>query len=116
MKKLKINTDVIKALNPCKDRFDNWLAHYGSKNCTLRQFLALDQITHRDKLWVILRLVDNDTKTVFALDCVFSAAAYAAADAAAYAAADAAAAAGLRTWKECADICRKRLTIPKEVS
>ena len=60
-----------------------------------------------------------------AADAAAYAAAYAAADAAAdaaayaaaYAAADAAdAAARLRTWKECADICRKRLTIPVEVA
>ena len=95
--KLVIDSAIIKALNPCKDRFDNWLVHYdrtisdftqpnkGKKpfTYTLREFLRLPNITHQDKLWVVLRLVDNDTKVFFALDCAFSAAAYAAADAAA---------------------------------
>jgi hypothetical protein len=93
--KLKINTDVIAKLDPCEDRFDNYKHYYEHRNFTLRQFLALDNITHKDKLWVVLRLADNDTKVIFALDCSFSAdaadaayAAYAAdaADAAAYAA------------------------------
>ena len=110
--KLVIDSAIIKALNPCKDRFDNWLVHYdrtisdftqpnkGKKpfTYTLREFLRLPNITHQDKLWVVLRLVDNDTKVFFALDCAFSAAAAvdanavdANAAAAAYAAAAAAA-------------------------
>jgi hypothetical protein len=85
---MKINTKVIKKLNPCEDRFNNWLKHYDTKTYNLRSFLGLKHITHKDKLWVVLRLIDNDTKVFFALDCSFAAyaAAYAADAAAAYAA------------------------------
>ncbi len=90
--KLFICTGTIKALNPCQDRLDNWLSNYGhTRHLTLREFLSLTEITHEDKLWVVLKLVDNDTKVIFALDCAFAAYDYAAnvtyaADAAAYAA------------------------------
>jgi hypothetical protein len=73
MTKLIINTKVIAELNPCKDRFDNYKYYYEHRDFTLRQFLALKNITHNDKLWVVLRLVDSDTKVIFALDCCFSA-------------------------------------------
>ena len=79
MKPLKINLKIIKAFSPCKDRLDNYVNHYSSKSFTLRQFAKLDRISHLDKLWVLLRLTDNDTNVIFALDCVFSATAYAAA-------------------------------------
>ncbi len=92
--KLTINTEVIKTLNPCKDRLDNWLFNYTNRDYSLRKFLALPEIIHSDKLWVTLRLVDNDTRVIFALDCAFSAdaadAAYADAAYAAYCAAAAA--------------------------
>jgi hypothetical protein len=32
----------------------------------------LNKITHKDKLWVVLRLIDNDIKAIFTLDCVFA--------------------------------------------
>ena len=90
--KLKINLDKIKTLNPCKDRLDNYVYYYEHRNFTLRQFLSLNNITHADKLWVVLRIIDDDTKVYFALDCSFSAyaASYAASDAAYVADADAA--------------------------
>jgi hypothetical protein len=90
--KLLINTKVIEKLNPCKDRFDNWKRYYEYRSFDLKSFLGLKNITHRDKLWVVLRLVDNDTKIIFALDCCFSAAnAASAASASAYASASASA-------------------------
>ena len=87
--KYKIDTKLITQFNPCKDRFDNWVAHYDNKKFSLIEFLELENITHRDKLWVALRLMNNDTKVVFALDCSFAAYAYAAAASADAYAADA---------------------------
>ena len=88
---MKINRKIIEKLKPCKDRLENYVSHYGNKTFDVTEFLKLDKITHRDKLWVVLRLVDPDTQVIFAMDCVFAAyaAAYAA-DNAAYAAAYAA--------------------------
>ncbi len=75
--KLTINTKLIETLKPCKDRLDNWLVNYNVEDYSLREFLALPEITHSDKLWVILRLIDDDTRVVFALDCAFAAYDYA---------------------------------------
>jgi hypothetical protein len=84
-----INKEIIKALNPCKDRYDNYLVHYSKFIGTIEEFLFLPEISHKDKLWVGLRLLPRNLVEVFALDCAVSAQNYAAADAA-YAAADAA--------------------------
>src|ERR1700677_2365151 len=75
---MKINLEVIKKLNPCQNRLNNYIHYYNNKTFTLKQFFALRKINHSDKLWVVLRLIDNDTKVIFALDCAFSANAYAA--------------------------------------
>jgi hypothetical protein len=93
--KILINTEIIKSLNPCKDRFQNWLEEYNTWNGDIQEFLLLENITHQDKLWVSLRLIPRILVETFSLDCVISAAASAAysADAAASAASAAYAAA-----------------------
>ena len=95
--KLKINTDKIKALNPCQARYDNWLKHYDNFNGNILKFLELEKITPRDKIWVSVRVLPKELVEIFAIDCAFSAsytdAAYAAVYAAAAYAADAYAAA-----------------------
>jgi len=56
---MKINTAIIRGLNPCAPRFNNYLGHYKDFDGTLEEFLALDNITYSDKVWVFTRLVDN---------------------------------------------------------
>jgi len=97
---MKITTQIIKDLKPCEDRLDNFLEHYPDFKGDHEDFLSLDRITHKDKLWVTLRLMERVDVEVFAIDCAVSAyasasAAYAASAAyyAAYAAAYAASAA-----------------------
>jgi len=90
--KIKINTEIIKALKPCGNRYVNYLLHYKDFEGDIQDFLLLDKISHSDKLWVTLRLVPRIIVETFAIDCASAAAdyaAYAAADAD-YAAADAA--------------------------
>jgi len=90
---MKITTQIIKDLNPCEDRRDNFLGYYPLFSGDHEDFLLLDKITHKDKLWVILRLMDRIDVEVFAIDCaVYANTAYAAyASYAAYTVADAAA-------------------------
>ena len=54
---MKINTAVITKLKPCKDRLDNWLKHYADFDGSLTQFLRLECITSRDKIWVAVRVM-----------------------------------------------------------
>ncbi len=74
--KLRINTDIIKKLKPCQNRLDSWMFKYAYFDGDVTEFVKLTGLTHRDKLWVILRLVSRDTGIIFALDCTFSAYAY----------------------------------------
>lgn len=96
MLNIKVNTDVISKLKPCKDRFDNWKANYVNFDGDLIEFLELNRISDVDKIWVAVRVLPRFLVEVFAIDCATnaaSAAAYAAfyaANAAAYAAIDAA--------------------------
>ncbi len=53
-----INTKVIKDLNPCQDRLDNWIKFYDNKDFTYAQFLGLKNITQEDKMWVCFRVMD----------------------------------------------------------
>lgn len=71
--KIRINTEIIKGLKPCRYRMDNWREHYNSFDGDIIEFLELDKITHSDKLWVTVRLISQEMRVVFALDCAFSA-------------------------------------------
>jgi hypothetical protein len=71
---MNINTNIITSLGPCYDRLKNWIKYYKTFNGTVEQFLDLEHITHRDKLWVVLRLVSSDLLIMFAIDCAINAA------------------------------------------
>ena len=82
---LKINTEIIQTLKPCFGRYANWRVHYSDFDSDIIDFLSLDKITPQDKIWVAVRLLPNDLIEIFAIDCAFSAATYAAAHTAIYA-------------------------------
>lgn len=91
---MKINSDLIKSFNPCKDLFDNYVGLYAKRVFSIDEFSELSGITDSCKIWVLCRLLNQDDAVVFCLDCAFRSldyAAYDAADAAYYAAAAAAA-------------------------
>ena len=85
--KIRINTEIIKSMEPCKDRYENWLANYKNFDAYILEFLELKNITATDKIWVSIRVMPRFLVEVFAIDCAFSAAKAAyAANAAAFAA------------------------------
>jgi len=55
-----INTKTIKLMNPCADRFNNWLEHYYEFEGSVNQFLNLTKINHSDKLWVTFRYLPKN--------------------------------------------------------
>ncbi len=63
-----INKTVISELKPCKDRFDNYIKHYGRKEHTRAQFMGLRNITQSDKMWVSFRLMSRDNILLAATD------------------------------------------------
>ncbi len=70
---MRINTKVITALNPCRARLDNWMDHYSDFNGDVSKFFKLPRISHADKIWVGLQLIDKDAAIIFAIDCAFTA-------------------------------------------
>lgn len=54
-----ISTEHIKSMNPCADRLDNYLKYHKDFSGTVHEFLSLENITHGDKLWVTLRVLDK---------------------------------------------------------
>lgn len=56
---MKINTAIIRGLNPCDSRFNNYLSHYKDFDGTLEEFLALDNITYSDKVWVFVKIANK---------------------------------------------------------
>ena len=85
---IKVDSQIIASLNPCKDRLDNWTKHYSGFKGDLVKFLDLKDITSQDKIWVAVRLLPRFLAEVFAIDCAVAANAAAAAYAAANAAAE----------------------------
>ena len=67
-----INKEIILQFNPCKDRFDNFTIKYPEFNGELKEFLALDKITYKDKIWVSVRLMTRTQKVKFSIKCAES--------------------------------------------
>jgi len=70
----RINTEIIKSLKPCENRYKVWLENYAKFDGSLVDFLELDKITSQDKIWVAVRVMPKFLVEVFAIDCAFSAA------------------------------------------
>jgi hypothetical protein len=65
---VKITKEAIKALNPCRDRYENYLKFYGDKELTPAQFLGRKNITQADKMWVCFRLMPKENIRFAAAD------------------------------------------------
>ena len=69
---MKINTEIIKNLKPCKDRLKNYLEHYANFDGTIKDFVLLNNITYNDKIWVITKLFTKEQNVAFAIKCAGS--------------------------------------------
>ena len=69
---MKINIETITRFNPCKDRLDNYLSYYSQFDGSLSEFLNLDKITFRDKVWISVRLMTRTQKVKFSILCAES--------------------------------------------
>ena len=54
---ININKEILKNLNPCADRWKNYLDHYDSFSGSFEEFLLLDKITIADKVFVIKKMI-----------------------------------------------------------
>lgn len=68
---MKVSTNRILSLNPCGERLQNFLYHYGHEwHGTMTSFLSLEHLTHSDKLWVYFRLIPREVVPHVAADFV----------------------------------------------
>ena len=67
-----INKEVIEKFHPCKDRLSNFTIKYPEFNGELKEFLSLDKITYKDKVWVSVRLMTKTQKVKFSIKCAES--------------------------------------------
>lgn len=51
--------DLIKSLDPCFLRFDNYLKYYEKFNGSYVQFIKLKRISFADKFWVLVRILNK---------------------------------------------------------
>ncbi len=69
---MMINTEKVKALNPCADRFNNFTTNYPNFSGDLKTFLQLDNITYLDKVWVVTRLFTKKQNVMWSILCAES--------------------------------------------
>jgi hypothetical protein len=68
----KLTAKLIKKLNPCKDRFDNFLKEYPNYKGDWYDFLSLDRISYEDKIWVAARLMNKEQLVRWSILCAES--------------------------------------------
>ena len=69
---MEITREFLESLNPCKDRWENYLKHYSDREGTLLDFMKLDKISDTDKIWVFTRKIPELEKLQrrFAVACM----------------------------------------------
>lgn len=69
---MKINAEIIAKLNPCTSRFENFKTQYPYFDGTLSDFVALENITYNDKIWVATRLLSKNQLVHWSILCAES--------------------------------------------
>jgi len=57
---MQINKEFLKSLNPCADRYKNYLEHHGEFNGSFSDFLDLTNLDYNDKIWVAVRVLTKN--------------------------------------------------------
>jgi hypothetical protein len=69
---MQINKEILKNLNPCLDRYKNYLENYPNFDGSFDEFLDLENITYNDKIWVAQRVLNTNQLIHFGLLCAES--------------------------------------------
>ena len=69
---MKITDDIIKALKPCADRYENFTNNYPTYSGWAADFLSLENIDYDDKVWVMSRLMTKAQNLSWAVSCAYS--------------------------------------------
>lgn len=73
MLKVHIDKKILKELRPCLSSWENYLKHHADFSGDFLEFLALENIPAKDKVWVAVRVLPREIVEVFAIDCAQSA-------------------------------------------
>jgi len=65
-----ITTEIIKNLNPCKNRLENYLNHYRDVTFTYGEFISLNKISFEDKIWVLSKLMSLENLVLFSQNAI----------------------------------------------
>jgi hypothetical protein len=69
---MRITKKLIEKMNPCKNRFENFTSNYPDYDDELSNFLALENITYSDKVWVCTRLLTRNQLVHWSIMCAES--------------------------------------------
>jgi hypothetical protein len=69
---MRITKKLIEKMNPCKNRFENFTSNYPDYDDELSNFLALENITYSDKVWVCTRLLTRNQLVHWSIRCAES--------------------------------------------
>jgi len=69
---MKIDKDVLKDLNPCADRYKNFLKHNADFSGSLSEFMDLPTVAYSDKIWVAKRVLNKNQAVSWATLCAES--------------------------------------------
>ena len=70
--KMTITNDIIKALKPCADGYENFTNNYPNYSGDAANFLSLENIDYEDKVWVMTRLLTKNQNAKWAIACANS--------------------------------------------
>jgi hypothetical protein len=67
-----ITNALIASLNPCTDRYNNYLQHYKDKEFSFDDSIELENISYYDKVWVARRVLNKNQLVHWAILCAQS--------------------------------------------
>jgi len=69
---MQINKEFLKSLNPCANRYEHFLEHYGEFNGSLSDFLDLPDLYYDDKIWVAKKVLTKNQAISWGVLCAES--------------------------------------------
>ncbi len=67
-----VNHEIVKGLNPCSDRYENFVKNYPEFDDSVSAFLNLTEISYSDKVWVVTRLIPREFLIKWSIICADS--------------------------------------------
>jgi len=70
--RMRINKEFLKSLEPCDNRYNNYLEHHSDFDGSFSDFLDLDGIHYEDKLWVTKKILNKNQAVNWSILCADS--------------------------------------------